>query len=167
MILIFPNNPIHSGYPLISTTQMASDSLFFSEEEQQRIIHAIQEAERETSGEIKVHVEKKCPGDVLDRTKEVFEFLKMHKTQDHNAVLFYLAYEDRKFAVFGDQGIDQKVPDGFWTSTKDLLRSNFSEYLFTQGLCLAIREAGLQLKQHFPYRSDDVNELPDDISFGS
>lgn len=145
---------------------MATDPLFFSDEEQQRIIRAIQEAERETSGEIKVHVEKNCSGDVLERTKEVFGFLNMHRTQDHNAVLFYLAYEDRKFAVFGDQGIDQKVPEGFWFSTKDLLRSNFSEYHFTEGLCLAIREAGLQLKKHFPYSSNDVNELPDDISFG-
>ena len=146
-------------------TNMAA-ALFFSEEEQQQIIAAIREAERQTSGEIKLHIEKKCPSDVLDRTKEVFAFLNMHLTKDHNAVLFYLAYEDRKFAVFGDKGINEKVPGDFWNSTKDLLRSNFSNHRFTEGLCLGIREAGLQLKQHFPYSSDDVNELPDDISFG-
>lgn len=145
---------------------MAADSLFFSEDEQKQIIQAILEAERQTSGEVKVHVEKKCPGDVLDRTKEVFGFLNMHLTKDHNAVLFYLAYEDRKFAVFGDKGIDEKVPKDFWNSTKELLRTNFANHRFAEGLSIGIREAGLQLKKHFPYNSDDVNELPDDISFG-
>ena len=104
---------------------MAEDSLFFTKTEQEQIIAAIREAEKQTSGEIKVHVEKNCAGDVMDRTKEVFGLLNMHHTQDHNAVLFYLAYEDRKFAVFGDKGIHEKVHDSFWNSTKDLLRENF------------------------------------------
>ena len=147
---------------------MAADSPFFGEEEQQRIVAAIQEAERQTSGEIKVHIEKKCTAEnVMDRAKEVFGLLNMHQTQDHNGVLFYLAYEDRKFAIFGDQGIFEKVSETFWNSTKDLLRSNFANNRFADGLCLGIQEAGIQLKKHFPYSSDDVNELPDDISFGS
>ncbi|HEV7380244.1 MAG TPA: TPM domain-containing protein [Dyadobacter sp.] len=145
---------------------MAANSLFFSEKEQEQIIAAIREAEKQTSGEIKVHIEKKCTGDVMDRTKEVFGSLEMYQTQDHNAVLFYLAYEDRKFAVYGDIGIHEKVHDTFWNSTKDLLRSHFSNQRFTEGLCAGILEAGLKLKEHFPYSSDDVNELPDDISFG-
>ena len=128
---------------------------------------AIREAEKQTSGEIKLHIEKKCQTeDVLERAKEVFVFLNMHLTKDHNGVLFYLAYEDRKFAVLGDIGIDEKVPSDFWNSTKDLLRTYFSQNQFAEGLCQGIKEAGLQLKTHFPYASDDINELPDDISFG-
>ena len=146
---------------------MAADSLFFGEKEQQRIVEAIQNAEKQTSGEIKVHIEKKCLSEnALDRAKEVFALLNMHLTQDHNGVLFYLAYEDRKFAVLGDKGIFEKVPENFWNSTKDLLRSHFSKNNFAEGLCLGINEAGIQLKKHFPYSSDDINELPDDISFG-
>lgn len=146
---------------------MAADSLFFGEEEQKRIVTAIREAEKQTSGEIKLHVEKKCPiEDVLERAKEVFLFLDMHLTKDHNGVLFYLAYEDRKFAVLGDTGINEKVSTDFWNSTKDLLRTHFSQNRFTEGICASIEEAGLQLKTHFPYSSDDINELPDDISFG-
>lgn len=146
---------------------MAADSLFFGEKDQQRIVEAIQNAEKQTSGEIKVHIEKKCLSEnALDRAKEVFALLNMHLTQDHNGVLFYLAYEDRKFAVLGDKGIFEKVPENFWDSTKDLLRSHFSKNKFADGLCLGINEAGIQLKKHFPYSSDDINELPDDISFG-
>jgi uncharacterized membrane protein len=103
---------------------------------------------------------------VLDRAKEVFGLLEMHATGEQNGVLFYLAYEDRKFAVLGDKGINEKVPAHFWNSTKDLLKSYFSQSRYTEGLCAGIKEAGLQLKTHFPYRSDDVNELPDEISFG-
>jgi uncharacterized membrane protein len=146
---------------------MASESLFFTEEQQQNIILAIQKAEKQTSGEVKVHVEKKCPvQDVMERAKEVFLFLHLHETAQRNGVLFYLAYEDRKFAILGDKGIDEKVPDHFWNSSKDLLRQYFSKGQFTEGLCAGIEEAGIQLKTHFPYSSDDINELPDDISFG-
>ena len=146
---------------------MAVDSLFFGEKEQEHIVATIQQAEKQTSGEIKVHIEKKCSSEnVLDRAKEVFELLNMHLTKDRNGVLFYLAYEDRKFAVLGDKGIYEKVPEDFWNSTKDLLRSHFSKNRFAEGLCLGINEAGIQLKTHFPYSSDDINELSDDISFG-
>lgn len=145
---------------------MGAHSLFFSDEEQNLIIAAIREAEKQTSGEIKVHIEKVCEDDVLDRAKEVFGLLNMGKTNDQNGVLFYLAYESRKFAILGDIGIDKKVSDDFWDTTKDLLRSNFKNHRYSEGLCLGIKEAGQQLKQHFPYSKDDVNELPDDISFG-
>lgn len=146
---------------------MPVESLFFSEPQQQQIISAIQEAEKQTSGEIKVHVEKVCnTEDVLDRAKEVFGLLGMHATAEQNGVLFYLAYENRKFAVLGDKGINEKVPVDFWNSTKNLVRTYFAEGKFTEGLSEGIKEAGIQLKTHFPYRADDVNELPDDISFG-
>lgn len=146
---------------------MPTESPFFEEEEQQRIIEAIRQAEKQTSGEVKVHIEKKCPtADVMERAKEVFGLLNMHLTEERNGVLFYLAYEDRKFAVLGDKGIYEKVSLDFWDSTKDLLRAHFSKNQFSEGLSRGIAEAGLQLKKHFPYQSDDINELPDDISFG-
>jgi uncharacterized membrane protein len=147
---------------------MPSDSLFFGEAEQQQIVKAITKAEMETSGEIRVHIEKKCTSDdVMERAREVFGLLELHRTAARNGVLFYLAYEDRRFAVLGDQGIYAKVPVDFWDSTKELLRRHFSANQFSAGLCEAIGEAGSQLKQHFPYAADDINELPDDISFGS
>jgi uncharacterized membrane protein len=146
---------------------MATDSLFFSETDQQRIIEAIQQAEKQTSGEVKVHIEKKCPApDVMERAKEVFLFLNLNRTALQNGVLFYLAYEDRKFAVLGDKGINEKVPGDFWNSTKDLLRQHFAKGEFMEGLVHGIAEAGIQLKTHFPYNADNINELPDDISFG-
>ena len=146
---------------------MAETIHFLSNDDQQRIIQAIKEAETQTSGEVKVHIEKKCPHEVpLERAKEVFTQLGLHQTQLRNGVLFYLDYEDRKFAVLGDQGIYEKVPVGFWDSTKDLLRQHFSQGTYAEGLCQGIREAGLQLKKYFPYQTDDLNELPDDISFG-
>ena len=146
---------------------MASEIHFLSEVEQQEIIAAIKAAELQTSGEVKVHIEKNCNGEnAMNRAVEVFGFLKMHETEQRNAVLFYLAYEDRKFAVLGDTGIHDKVTDQFWNSTKDLLKKHFANNQITTGLCSGIQEAGAQLKKHFPYQSDDINELPDDISFG-
>ncbi|PWJ57734.1 TLP18.3/Psb32/MOLO-1 phosphatase superfamily protein [Dyadobacter jejuensis] len=140
---------------------------FLSEADQQAIIAAIKAAEMQTSGEIKVHIEEKCPTEQsMERAIEVFGMLNMHQTEQRNGVLFYLAYGDRKFAVLGDSGIHEKVTDLFWNSTKDLLRQHFAKNDYAQGLCAAITEAGLQLKKHFPYQSDDINELPDDISFG-
>lgn len=136
-------------------------------EGQQKIVQAIKAAENQTSGEIKVHIEEKCPdANVMDRALAVFGQLGMHDTELHNGVLFYLAYGDHKFAVLGDSGIHKLVPADFWESTKDHLRSHFAKGNFTEGLCEGIQEAGKQLKKFFPYQKDDINELPDDISFG-
>ncbi|QDK77452.1 TPM domain-containing protein [Spirosoma sp. KCTC 42546] len=138
----------------------------FTPDEQQRIIEAIRQAEKATSGEIRVHVEAHCANpDPVQRAIEVFAQLGMHQTKDQNGVLFYLAYTDRKFAVLGDTGIDAKVPADFWESTKDLLRSYFANGAYAEGLSRGIERAGQQLKQYFPYASDDTNELADDISF--
>lgn len=146
---------------------MSTAHPLFGKDEQSKITTSIQEAEKKTSGEIKVHIEAHCPdNDVMERAKMVFGQLGMHTTQEQNGVLFYLAYEDRKFAVLGDKGIYEKVPADFWESTKEKLRTHFKQGEFTKGLCEGIVEAGLQLKKFFPYQSDDINELPDDISFG-
>ncbi len=139
--------------------------MIFSENDNEKIVEAIKLAELNTSGEIKVHVEKKCPVEnPMERAQKVFSHLCLHQTAQQNGVLFYLAYEDRKFAILGDVGIDKVVPDGFWESTRDMLRLNFSQGNFSEGLQLAIREAGYQLKKYFPYHSDDINEISDDIS---
>jgi uncharacterized membrane protein len=140
-------------------------SSFFSKEQQEIIVAAIREAENATSGEVRVHIESSCRGDVLDRAAWIFKKLDMHKTKERNGVLFYLAVEDKKFAVIGDGGINAKVPVGFWDDVKEHLRKEFIEGRFTEGLSAGIILAGKYLKEHFPHQKDDVNELSDDISF--
>ena len=140
-------------------------SSFFSKEQQETIVAAIHEAENATSGEVRVHIESSCHGDVLDRAAWIFNKLGMQKTKERNGVLFYLAVEHRKFAVIGDGGINAKVPAGFWDDVKELLRKEFIEGRFTEGLSAGIILAGKHLKEHFPHQIDDVNELSDEISF--
>ena len=143
----------------------------FTPDQQQQIMEAIRKAELATSGEIRVHIEAHCragepaEADPVQRAIQVFGHLGMHQTQEQNGVLFYLATEDRKFAVIGDKGIDQRVPADFWNSTKELMRSHFAQNQLTEGLCRGIEEAGQQLKTFFPRADDDTNELSDDISF--
>lgn len=139
---------------------------YFNEADKLQITNAIRVAETNTSGEIRVHIENKCTGDVLDRAAYIFEKLEMHKTALRNGVLFYLAVEDRKFAILGDAGINQKVPEDFWESTKELVIEKLKEGKISEGLADGVIKAGEQLKAHFPYQKDDVNELSDDISFG-
>jgi uncharacterized membrane protein len=140
-------------------------STFFSKEQQAQILGAVKEAEMETSGEVRVHIESSLKGEVLDRASWLFKKLGMHKTAERNGVLFYLAVNDRKFAIIGDAGINAKVPPGFWDDISELLKKNFKEGKFTEGLSEGILLAGEHLKKHFPHRPDDVNELPDEISF--
>jgi uncharacterized membrane protein len=138
---------------------------FFTEEQQKSIRQAIQEAEMNTSGEVRVHLESSCKEEVVDRAKHIFEKLKMHETEQRNGVLFYLAVSDKKFAILGDQGINNKVPADFWDSIRDEMVKHFQLQDFTSGLIDGISHAGEKLKAHFPYQTDDVNELSDDISF--
>lgn len=140
-------------------------STFFSKEQQAQLLGAVKEVEMETSGEVRVHIESSLKGEVLDRASWLFKKLGMHKTAERNGVLFYLAVNDRKFAIIGDAGINAKVPPGFWDDISELLKKNFKEGKFTEGLSEGILLAGEHLKIHFPHRPDDVNELPDEISF--
>ena len=139
---------------------------FFTQEEKESIKKSIAGAELNTSGEIRVHIEGTCANDVLDRAAYVFEKLAMHKTELRNGVLFYLAVKNRKFAILGDAGINKVTPENFWENIKDSMSEYFKESRFTEGLITGIKMAGEQLKSHFPYKEDDINELPDDISFG-
>lgn len=139
----------------------------FTIAQQQEIVTAIKAAEKNTSGEIRVHIEKNCKEDVLDHAAFIFDELEMQKTELRNGVLIYLAVEDRKLAILGDAGINLKVPKGFWDKIKDLMVSNFKEGSFTEGLSQGIILAGEQLKKHYPHdKENDENELSDEISFG-
>jgi len=140
--------------------------IFLNEEEKLLIKNAIKDAELNTSGEIRVHIESEIKGDVLDRAAYLFKFLEMHKTKDRNGVLFYLAEKSRKFAILGDAGINAKVPADFWDKIKEKMADRFSEGKFALGLSEGIKMAGEQLKVHFSFQKDDVNELSDEISFG-
>lgn len=139
---------------------------FFTVEQKTTIENAIKEAELNTSGEIRVHLAKKCTTDVLDCAADIFAQLKMHKTEQRNGVLFFLAVNTRQFAILGDAGINEKVPEDFWNDVKNEVISNFKQEKFAEGLSNGIIMAGEKLKEHFAYQSDDVNELSDEISIG-
>lgn len=131
------------------------------------MVAAIQQAEKDTSGEIRVHIENHSKIKVLDRAADVFAELKMHKTALRNGVLIYVALLDHQLAILGDAGINTKVPSNFWDSIKNNMVEKFKQGLITEGICEAVIAAGEQLKTYFPYQEDDVNELPDDISFSN
>jgi len=139
---------------------------FLGKENETLIVKAIEKAEHQTSGEIRVHVESKCKEEVLDRAAWLFKKLKMHETKDRNGVLIYLSINDRKFAIIGDAGINKVVPAGFWNDIKEMMIGHFIKGEFATGLINGIEKSGEQLKQYFPYQDDDVNELPDEISYG-
>jgi len=137
----------------------------FNDEEQQRIKKAVEDAERHTSGEIRVCLEKNCSEDVLDRAAKYFHKLDMHKTKLRNGVLIYLATVDRKFAIIGDAGINKAVPEGFWDDAKEAMLEHFKFGNLVEGITTGIAMAGEHLQKYFPHQLDDKNELPDDIAF--
>jgi uncharacterized membrane protein len=137
----------------------------FTEEEQQRISQAIEQAEKNTSGEIRVCIEKTCSEDVLDRAANYFAKLDMHRTKLRNGVLIYVATVDRKFAIIGDAGINKAVPDDFWDVTKEAMLAHFKYGELVEGIVTGLNMAGQQLKKYFPYQTGDTNELSDDIAF--
>ncbi|MCK7591524.1 TPM domain-containing protein [Subsaxibacter sp. CAU 1640] len=139
---------------------------FLTADEEQQIIAAIRTAEKNTSGEIRVHIEKTSNIDVYERALEVFHMLKMDNTKQQNGVLIYVAVEDRNFVIFGDEGINNVVDDDFWESTKNIMQGHFKRGHFKQGLVDGILKAGKELETYFPWDAGDKNELPDDISKG-
>ena len=145
---------------------MSNVEAFLSADEEQEIIKAIRTAEQNTSGEIRIHIEKSSKSDAFDRAMEVFHYLKMDNTKQQNGVLIYVAVEDKTFVIYGDKGINEVVPSGFWDSTKDIIQSHFKQGKFKQGLIEGVLKAGQQLETHFPWIHGDKNELSDDISKG-
>ncbi|WP_298342267.1 TPM domain-containing protein [uncultured Algibacter sp.] len=139
---------------------------FLTSEEEQEIVEAIRVAELNTSGEIRVHIEKTSEGDSTNRALDLFHTLKMDNTKLQNAVLIYLAIEDKTFVIYGDKGINDVVENEFWDSTKEIMQLHFKKGDFKQGLIQGVLKSGEQLKKYFPYTDLDSNELTNEISKG-
>ena len=138
----------------------------FTERQKEAIQLAIAKAELNTSGEIRVHIDKQCKVDPIKRAIVIFEELKMYNTAQKNGILIYLSLNDHKLAIIGDSGINAVVPDDFWDNERDLMISFFKKGQFTEGLIEGIRMVGDQLKSAFPYLENDTNELSNEVSFG-
>ena len=145
---------------------MAKIEDFLSEKEEQDIVEAIRDAEKNTSGEIRIHIESTSKVDAFERATKVFHNLKMDETKLHNGVLIYVAAEDKNFVIYGDKGINDVVSNDFWNTTRDAIQHHFRSGEFKQGIIEGIKEAGIQLKTYFPWQQDDTNELTDEISKG-
>ncbi len=139
---------------------------FFTDEEQAEIEEAITAAEKITSGEIRIHLENSCKEDIMDHSAWIFEELEMHETSQRNGVLIYLAVVDKKFAILGDVGINEKLGEDYWKSLKDEMAADFKAGKFKEGLIHAASQIGNSLTAYFPKSDSDKNELPNDISFG-
>ena len=140
-----------------------SKEVFLTPEEEQEIVAAITMAEKETSGEIRVHIENTSSLAAYDRALIVFEELKMPETELKNGVLIYLAVSDKAFAICGDKGINDLVPTDFWDTTKEAMLFHFKNGNFKEGLVDGIQKAGSQLKSYFPWQKEDANELTKEI----
>ena len=138
----------------------------FTKEDEKLILSAIQEAESRTSGEIRIRIEKKTRGNPLAFARKIFKILGLRDTELHDGVLFVLTTEDRKFIILGDDGINKKVPAGFWDKVKDVVLEHLRQGHFAQGLAEGIKLSGEQLAIYFPIQKTDRNELPDAISYG-
>lgn len=138
---------------------------FLTAQQQEAVIDAVRLAEKGTSGEIRVHIDSLCKGDPVKRAEEVFVKLGMHRTQLRNGVLIYLACESRTFAIIGDKGINDCVPENFWQDVIVIMTEDFKNGYYAEGLAKAVRMAGEKLKTYFPYQEDDINEQPDEISY--
>lgn len=139
---------------------------FLTAKEEKAVVHAIQEAEKNTSGEIRVHIENNTDKPTLERAREVFLYLKMDQTQQHNAVLLYVGVASKQFAILGDTGINKVVPHNFWEEENKLVLQYFSKGDYKEGLVKAIEKIGKKLITFFPYQKGDTNELSDEISKG-
>jgi len=141
-------------------------SRLFNEEQEGRVIRAIREAERQTSGEIRVHIDNRSSGDVMKIAKQAFHRLGMDQTAARNGVLIFILPNMKAFAILGDEGIDRVVPDDFWSAERDIMEKYFRVEDYVGGVCEVVKQIGEKLKEHFPYDEDaDANELPDDISY--
>ena len=133
-----------------------------------RIVEAIKASELLTSGEIRIYIESKNPlVNTLDRASELFFKMQMQNTRQRNGVLLYLAIKDKEVALFGDEGIHQKVGTEFWNLQVSQMIGLFKNNQLTDGIVKCISEVGNVLIEKFPYdATEDKNELPDEIVFG-
>lgn len=139
---------------------------FLTADQQKTVVDAVRIAEKGTSGEIRIHIDGECTGDPMKRAEEVFKKLRMDETKLRNGVLIYIACNSKVFAIIGDKGINDAVPEHFWKDVTEVMGNDFRKGLFAEGLIHAVLKAGEKLRDFFPYQTDDVNEQPDEISFG-
>jgi uncharacterized membrane protein len=140
-------------------------SKILNAEQEQILVDAIALAEKNTSGEIRVHIEKLCKGDAVQQATVLFEKLGMTNTALRNGVLIYIAEESHKFSIIGDTGIHEKVGPEFWNHSKDIMQHHFIKGQFVEGIKEAVLACGEALKKYFPVKYDDSNELSNDISY--
>ncbi len=148
---------------------MAEPDLYdvFNDDARELLSRAIAEAECNTSGELRLHVESRCKEDVLDRAAFIFEELEMHKTVDRSGVLLYFALNDHKFAILGDAGINSQLPTGTWDAVRDAMLPHFKQGAYVEGLTRGLKLAGELLSEKFPRKSNDQNELSNEVSMGN
>jgi len=139
---------------------------FLTADQQNTVVDAVRIAEKGTSGEIRIHIDGDCTGDPMKRAEEVFRKLRMDETKLRNGVLIYVACNSKVFAIIGDKGINEAVPAHFWEDVIGEMGTEFRKGRFAEGLSKAVLMAGEKLRLYFPYQTDDVNEQPDEISFG-
>jgi len=140
------------------------NNIILSPEQEKKVVMAIQKAELNTSGEIRIHIETSCTSDIYSKCIDTFSKLNMYKTQQRNGVLIYVAFQSKSFAVYGDRGINEVVKNNFWESTKNTIQAHFQKGNYQEGLIEGVTEIGKQLKQFFPVSDNDINELSDTIS---
>lgn len=145
---------------------MASNE-FLTEEQEQGVIEAIQKAENQTSGEIRIHIEESCNREPLERAARIFHELGMDQTELQNGVLIYIATDDHKAAVYAGKGIHTQVEDGFWSGVLNILIDHFKQDAFEEGIEVAVDRVGMKLAELFPSQRGDVNELSNEISYRS
>lgn len=138
---------------------------FFSKEEEKQIIAAIESAEMQTSGEIRVHLTQKPQKDIMQHALRIFHKLEMHKTAQRNGVLILLAPKAKQFAILGDEGINEAVPPNFWQEERDIMLEHFRRQAYGEGISKVIEQIGEKLRTFFPRQDDDINELSDEISY--
>lgn len=138
---------------------------FLTKEQQDQVVDAIKTAEKQTSGEVRVHIQARCSENPYSNAEKVFKKLKMTETKERNGILFFIAYKSKKFAILGDEGINKVVPDDFWQETVSEMELLLKESKFTEALVAGILRTGNALQKFFPYQKDDVNELDNEISY--
>ena len=139
---------------------------FFSKDEEKRIVKTIREAEKLTSGEIRVHLERNYEGAIMGAASRTFRALNMDRTRERNGVLIFIVPPRNEFAIYGDRGINEKVPPHFWEEVRNVMQSHFRNAMFAEGVSQGVKLAGEKLREHFPWTDGDKNELPDEISYG-
>jgi uncharacterized membrane protein len=138
----------------------------FRSDEEKHLVEAVAAVEKTTAAEIRIHVDRYCKGDPMLKAVNIFSHLKMEQTENRNGVLIFVAIDDRKFALYGDEGINKKVPKGFWESTRDKMLDEFQQGRMVEGISKGVLEAGKQLAKHFPQKPEDTDELSNEISYG-